>query len=120
VKSEWYLIVQANTTDASSYMVQIANNSAHFMSTPTAAGGVWTYLGSAQTIPANQIGIPYTFRIKGNTLSLLRNGIQVAQHVGVTPLAGRCVGFGGYKRAYTNLNDNPLAQFAGISWQPVT
>ena len=75
-------------------------------------------MGSNKTIPANQTGVPYTFRIKGDTLTLDRNGVEVHRHIGVTPLAGICVGFGGEKVWYVNPADNPLAQFAGISWRP--
>ena len=118
VDSNWYLMVQANGTDGASFMVEIANTSCRFLQTPVNPGSTWTQIGSNKTIPANQTGVPYTFRIKGDTLTLDRNGVEVHRHIGVTPLAGRCVGFGGEKVWYVNPADNPLAQFAGISWRP--
>ena len=118
VDSNWYLMVQANGTDGASFMVEIANTSCRFLQTPVNPGSTWTQLGSNKTIPANQTGVPYTFRIKGDTLTLDRNGVEVHRHIGVTPLAGRCVGFCGEKVWYVNPADNPLAQFAGISWRP--
>lgn len=117
VKSGWYLLVQANPTDQSCYGVEIMDTQAKFFS--LSPSGVQTDLGSVKTIPANAVGIPYALQMKDNVLSLWINGIQTSGTYTVNNnLGGRCIGFGGHKSPYTNVNDNPLAQFAGISWQP--
>ena len=116
VKSGWYLLVQANPTDRTAYGVDIQNTACQFFSLN--AAGVQTNIGTAKTIPANAAGLPYTLEIKGTTLTLYRNHIVAATQAVSAALPGRCVGFGGFKPVYTNLTDNPLAQFAGIAWQP--
>lgn len=116
VKSSWYLLVQANPTDRTAYGVDIMNTTCQFFSLN--AAGVQTNIGTAKTIPANAAGLPYTLEIKGTTLTLYRNHIVAATQAVSAALPGRCVGFGGFKPVYTNLTDNPLAQFAGIAWQP--
>lgn len=115
VKSAWYLVVQANSTNQECYRVSIQNDRCQFQR--VAANGAVTNIGALKTIPAHSAGIPYTFEIKGNTLSLYRNHILAASETVTGPFTGRMVGFGGEKVAYTNPSDNPLAQFAGIAWQ---
>lgn len=117
-KSSWSLMVQAGHAmiDRSCLGVEILNNQARFFSQNSA--GTQTDIGSKINIPENAVGIPYTLQIKGNVMTLIRNNITVASVSGVTPLSGRCVGFGGLKVSYINPVDNPLAHFAGISWQP--
>jgi hypothetical protein len=119
VKSGWLLMVQCSSvgwTDQSCYGVEMLNTQARFFRQD--ASGNQTDLGPKIAIPENAVGIPYTLRIKGNKLSLIRNNIEVAAYTGVTPLTGRCIGFGGWKVPYVNPTDNPLAHFAGISWMP--
>ena len=60
----------------------------------------------------------YELEIKGNVLTLYRGGIQAATYSGVTPMSGRCVGFGAEKVAY--VGNQPCINLAGVSWRPVT
>jgi hypothetical protein len=117
VKSSWFLLVQASATGGNKSFigVEIMNNKCQFFQWSTT--GVKTALSQEITIPANAVGVPYTLAFKDGTLTLTVNGIAVANAYGITPLSGRCVGFGGNKVAYTHLTDNPLAHFAGIAWQ---
>lgn len=115
VKSGWYLMVQCNSANRECYSVEIMNDQCQFQMLSTT--GAVAKLGSAIAIPANAAGVPYTLEFKDGTLSLIRNGILAASHAGCPTLSGRMIGFGSYKSAYTNATDNPLAQFAGISWQ---
>ena len=116
VKSSWYLLVQANPTDRTAYGVDIMNTTCQFFSLN--AAGVQTNIGTVKTIPANATNIPYILEIKGTTLKLTIGSVTAATQAVSAPLTGRCVGFGGFKPVYTNLTDNPLAQFSGFTWQP--
>jgi hypothetical protein len=117
VKSSWFLMVQGSASDSTCYGVEIKNTTCTFFQMD--AAGTRTTLGAAdRQIAANAVGVPYTLEIKGTTLSLYRNHILQHNAPISAPLSGRLIGFGGSKVAYTNVNDNPLAQFAGISWQP--
>lgn len=119
VKSSWVLTVQGSATDRTCYGVEIKNTGCTFFQQD--AGGTISPIGAIdRPIAANAVGVPYTLEIKGTTLSLYRNNIlQHNAPVGAA-LSGRLIGFGGFKPAYTHATDNPLAQFAGISWQPAT
>lgn len=117
VKSNWRIKVQANATDQSCYQVEIGNTQCWFHSVSTT--GAVTTLSGPHTIPANATGMPYTLEFKGTTLSLYRGsgaGILAASKTGLTPLAGRMVGFGAQKVAY--VGGHPCINLAGISWQP--
>ena len=116
VRSSWRIKVQCNPTDKACFQVQIANNQARFYAVD-AAGSV-TALGAWQAIPPNAMGTQYELEIKGNVLTLYRGGIQAATYSGVTPMAGRCVGFGAEKVAYAG--NQPCINLAGVSWRPVT
>lgn len=116
VKSGAVLALQGSSTagDKSGLFAYIDNNVCRFIRKD--AAGNDTQIGSNITIPAFQAGVPYEFSFLNGTLTLKINGIQAAQVSGVTALAGRCIGFGGWKVAYTSVNDNPLAHYAGITW----
>ena len=116
VRSSWRIKVQCNPTDKACFQVQIANNQARFYAVD-AAGSV-TALGAWQAIPPNAMGTQYELEIKGNVLTLYRGGIQAATYSGVTPMSGRCVGFGAEKVAYAG--NQPCINLAGVSWRPVT
>ena len=116
VRSSWRIKVQCNPTDKACFQVQIANNQARFYAVD-AAGSV-TVLGAWQAIPPNAMGTQYELEIKGNVLTLYRGGIQAATYSGVTPMSGRCVGFGAEKVAYAG--NQPCINLAGVSWRPVT
>jgi len=116
VRSSWRIKVQCNPTDKACFQVQIANNQARFYAVD-AAGSV-TVLGAWQAIPPNAMGTQYELEIKGNVLTLYRGGIQAATYSGVTPMSGRCVGFGAEKVAY--VGNHPCINLAGVSWRPVT
>ena len=116
VRSSWRIKVQCNPTDEACFQVQIANNQARFYAVD-AAGSV-TVLGAWQAIPPNAMGTQYELEIKGNVLTLYRGGIQAATYSGVTPMSGRCVGFGAEKVAYAG--NQPCINLAGVSWRPVT
>ena len=113
-QSGWFLCVQANLSDKSCYRVEILNNRCQFEQVD--AVGNHTDIGGKKTIPANALGIPYALEIKGNTLTLTRNGIVAATQAVTAPLTGRHVGFGAYKVAY--VGPEPCAEFAGVAWQP--
>ena len=116
VRSSWRIKVQCNPTDKACFQVQIANNQARFYAVD-AAGSV-TALGAWQAIPSNAMGTQYELEVKGNVLTLYRGGIQAATYSGVTPMSGRCVGFGAEKVAYAG--NQPCINLAGVSWRPVT
>lgn len=116
VRSSWRIKVQCNPTDKACFQVQIANNQARFYAVD-AAGSV-TVLGAWQAIPPNAMGTQYELEVKGNVLTLYRGGIQAATYSGVTPMSGRCVGFGAEKVAYAG--NQPCINLAGVSWRPVT
>lgn len=116
VRSSWRIKVQCNPTDKACFQVQIANNQARFYAVD-AAGSV-TALGAWQAIPPNAMGTQYELEVKGNVLTLYRGGIQAATYSGVTPMSGRCVGFGAEKVAYAG--NQPCINLAGVSWRPVT
>ena len=116
VRSSWRIKVQCNPTDKACFQVQIANNQARFYAVD-AAGSV-TVLGAWQAIPPNAMGTQYELEIKGNVLTLFRGGIQAATYSGVTPMSGRCVGFGAEKVAY--VGNHTCINLAGVSWRPVT
>jgi predicted RNase H-like HicB family nuclease len=113
-QSSWRIKVQCNPTDKACYGVEIGYDRAQFYSMN--AAGTVTNLGSAKTIPPNALGKQYTLEIKGNVLTLYRAGIVAATYSGVTPLAGRCVGFGAEKTVY--IGEHPCINLAGVSWQP--
>ncbi len=115
VRSSWRIKVQCNPTDKACYGVEIAYNNARFHSID--ASGAITTLGAWQAIPPNAMGTQYELEIKGNVLTLYRGGIQAATYSGVTPMAGRCVGFGAEKVAY--VGGHPCINLAGVSWRPV-
>lgn len=117
-KAAWFLMVQANATDKACFGVEIKNTTCTFFQMN--AAGTMTTVGVAdRPIAANATGVPYTLQIKGTSLSLYRNNIVQHTFPVTAPLTGRLIGFGCNKPSYINLaGDNPLAQFAGISWQP--
>ena len=115
-QSSWRIKVQCNPTSQECLGVEIANNQARFYSM-NATGTVAT-LGAWKAIPNPALGVQYTLEIKGNVLTLYRGGIVAATHSGVTPLTGRCVGFGAEKIVY--IGGHPCINLAGVSWQPAT
>ena len=116
VRSSWRIKVQCNPTDSACFQVEIAYDQARFHSVDDK--GAITTLGAWQKIPKNALGVQYELEIKGNVLTLFRGGIQAATYSGVTPMAGRCVGFGAEKVAY--VGGHPCINLAGVSWRPVT
>ena len=123
VRSAWMLTVQNNTTNQECYGVVIeqgivAGSGGKWTPFYMDAAGAMTNIGAQRDMPTWGAGVPYTLEIKGTTLNFYRNNILQGNAVAPNgALAGRLIGFGGSKVAYTSLNDNPLAQFAGISWQ---
>ena len=117
-QSSWRIKVQCNPTDLACFQVEIAYDQARFESVN--ASGAITTLGAWQKIPPNALGTQYELEIKGNVLTLHRGGIQAATYSGVTPMSGRCVGFGAEKIQYGILDRIPCINLAGVSWRPVT
>ena len=115
-RSSWFLLIHASAqiNNRQCLGVEIMNNKCQFFRMDTA--GTQTAIGAVHTIPENRAGVPYTLAYAGGALVLKINGIAAAQET-TAAFTGRCIGFGGTKVAYISPNDNPLAQFAGISWQ---
>lgn len=115
VRSAVYLSVQANPSNQECYRVAINNTGCQFQKVSTS--GADTDIGAEKPIPGFATGVPYALEIKGNTLTLYRQGIAVATQAVSGPLTGRNVGFGAYKPAY--VGGQPCANFAGFTWQTV-
>ena len=114
VNSYFWIEAQRSLTDKSCIRVKIGKTTAQFEKVN--AAGTPTNVGSALTTPAVVAGDAFKLEIKGTKATLVKNNITQGS-VNITPLAGRCVGFGATDPTYVwPLGGHPLVEFAGIAW----
>ena len=114
VSSYFWIEAQRSLTDKSCIRVKIGKTTAQFEKVN--AAGTPTNVGSALTTPAVVAGDAFKLEIKGTKATLVKNNITQGS-VNITPLAGRCVGFGATDPTYVwPLGGHPLVEFAGIAW----
>ena len=113
VQSYFWIEAQRSATDKSCVRVKVGKTTAEFEQVN--GSGVATKIGSTRTIGAANSGDTYQLVIAGTTATLIKNNITQCSET-ITPLAGRCIGFGASHPSFTWLSGHPAPEFNGISW----